>query len=330
MSAPGPAPATLPSGVVYSPAPPPPPGYGPPPPGWGGWYGGYPASPPGERTRQAVEDLRRAVNWYLVYLVLGLLGALISAAVLGAVSISSAGPLSGSLGAGGSGGLDLSGGDALAVLAVSGLIALAAFIILILSWVTWRTGSKRLAEAAGEYGPEAARAAERGSRDWLYATLIYIFGIVATVVIVFAILFSTIIGNLGSGSNNTTAVTQSIGATVVSLAVVVAVASVLFTLLTYWFATGSLVGGFLPIAPAPLKAVASSARSYILVGAFLSFLSVVGFFLPFGSLLGLLSPLVIVYGFWQLRSAYTTWLAAPPRPGAMPAAPMPSYTPWHP
>ncbi len=150
-------------------------------------------------------------------------------------------------------------------------------------------------------------------------------------VIVFAFILSAIAGGLGAGTgNNTTAIAKSVANSVVGLAVAVAFASVVFNLLTYWFATSGLVGGLLPIAPEPVKAVATSARSFILVGAVLSVLSVTGFFVPFGSLLGLVSPLVLLYGFWQLRSAYTTWLAAPPRPGGFPATAVPTYPPWRP
>lgn len=278
-----------------------------------------PPPAPGESTRQAVEAILKSIHWYVVYLILTLVSTLAAAALLGVVSFTSAGPLSGAL-PGGTGRSAVLSGSALGFTALLGLIGLFAFVILVLAWAEWRTGAERLARAAGEYGPGAAAAASSGKDSWLYATVIFLVGLVTSITIAVYIVVSEVARSIGSlGRGNPSAISSSAAASVLEVAIVVGIVGTVFSFLTYWFATRGLVGGLAPIAPPPIQAQARSARAVVLLGAVLSVLGVAGYFLPFGSLLGVVAPLVILFGFWRLRGAYVAWLAAPPKPGAFAA-----------
>lgn len=278
-----------------------------------------PPPAPGESTRHAVEAILKSIHWYIVYLILTLVSTLVAAALFGVVAFASAGPLSGAL-PGGTGRSALLTGSALGFTALLGLIALFAFVILVLAWAEWRTGAERLERAAGEYGPGAAAAASAGKASWLYATVIFLVGLITSIAVVVLITIATVARSFGpTARGNPAAITTSAAASLVELAIIVGIVSTVFSFLTYWFATRGLVGGFAPIAPPPILAQARSARTWVLLGAFLSVLDVAGYLLPFGSLLGVVAPLVILVGFWRLRGAYVAWLAAPPRPGAFAA-----------
>ncbi|MCI4357861.1 MAG: hypothetical protein L3J95_05835 [Thermoplasmata archaeon] len=313
---------SLPSGVAFAPPPPGPwygvPPGGPPPPGYPIYPAWVPApqSPPGDRTRRAVEALKNSIDWYLTYLALTVLTALAAAALLSEATFSSAGPLSGAFRSVGRQGPTYSLGYLLAVGALVGLIEVVGIIVLVVAWVKWRTGADRLSSSAGEFGVAAGEAARGAVRSWTYATVLYILGIVATLIVALALVAASISSVLGQGATNRSmAISQAVTASLAEIVVVVGVVSFVFTFLTYWFATGGLVAGLVPIAPGALREKAQGARIVILLGAALTVLGVAGLLVPFGGLLGVVSPLVILYGFWKLRGAYQSWLSAPPQPG---------------
>ncbi|MCI4348760.1 MAG: hypothetical protein L3J93_00865 [Thermoplasmata archaeon] len=288
----------------------------PPPPPYGAlWGSGWPG-PPGSGTADAVRELRRSITYYEIYLVISILITLVAVALLGSVVFGSAGSLLGPVSMGRMTVPTPNPGAAIAAAVLSVTFAIAGFIILVLAWSTWLGGSNKLARHAGEFGPQAAEAARRARSDWTVTTALFFVNIIVGVVFVVVLVFE-IVSSLAPVSNTTTTTSAPTVdfSQFVGLVVGVVLISALLAFLLYWFATRGLVGGLGGIAPQEIRTEAETARTIILLGAILSVAGAAGYLVPPVRLVALVSPVVLLYGFWRLGGAYDRWLAHPPAPG---------------
>ncbi|HEV2166767.1 MAG TPA: hypothetical protein VGS23_07345 [Thermoplasmata archaeon] len=314
-------PAPLP-GAGFPGAPPmPPPGWNPPPMppmppmGYPVWSA-PPTMPPGTETYQAVRTLRNAIHWYLVVLALGIFAAVVGALFEGVSFSGTAGGLASGLGGTMPGRALFPEG--LAVLVVSGLVGVAEFVFLIVSWVTWHDGASRLARSAGEYGPAASEAARKGRSAWTYTTITYLLSLLVIGVFVAAVALRSVSPLLGGNRTNATAVQAAVPVT--ELVLVAGALGIAFSLLYYGFSTWGFVVSLEPLAAPGIIGQAHAARTTIFVGVALAALGLAGYFIPYGLLLGAASPIVVLWGFWLLQKAYDEWLARPPLPSSVGAA----------
>jgi hypothetical protein len=259
-------------------------------------------------TLRAVDQIRKGISIYLVVPLLSVVNALVITGIILATNSYVVGNFGGS----GIGGLVES--DSLAVSVVGGLTGFVAFILTIVSWVTWRSGIRDLTDVSSEYGPRQIAAARRARQDFDYTVYTYIatllFGIAVAVVLVL-LLLSAIMSDLNSGQSSATAVANAL-ASALAVLLVVAIVTVLLTVLLYHFSTRSLVGSLSATASPPTVAHLARARTIILLGAVLGILSEGALASRFLYPLAIVSPLVLVIGFVMMRSAYSEWLRDPP------------------
>jgi hypothetical protein len=293
-------------------------------PGASGWPS-VPTAPPGRATREAIQQVRNAVGYYWVVLVLELVLGALSGALTGISIGGGAGTLA-NVGTSSAGHSVLSGGAAATYSSVAGIGALAVLILVIYSWVKWREGATNLERSAGEFGPEPASIARRARGDVTSATYVFIVTLVAAIVVagvIAAIVFASVLSNrYPNGTLKPNAPSSLSGgdlAAIQSTAVVLAIVATLLSILLYAFATRSHVDTIAPYAPADVRAKADLGRSHVLLGAALGFVNLVGLFVPYAGVVAVVPAAFLVYGYREIMGAFDQVLRAPtvqPVPGA--------------
>jgi hypothetical protein len=300
--------ATPPAPVAWNP---PAPGFSTPPTG---------TDPRGTQTYRAVQRIQRSVT---IYLIIPLLTALDAIVITAAVLVTGAFVV-GNFGGSGIGGLVESNSAAISI--TGELVAFVGLILTIVAWLTWRGGVKQLAAAGGEYGPEQTKAAQGAEKDYSYAVYTWIatlfFGIGAAVV-VFLFVLSAVADNINKGESGVTAAANALTA-LVGLLLVIAIVSLLLTILLYHFASRSLVRSISALATPSIRAKLDRGRMLILVGAALGIAGEGALVSSLLYPLALISPIVLLVGFLSMRSGYGEWLGSPPPPTYTPA-PWPQY-----
>lgn len=264
------------------------------------------------RTFRAVDQIRTSITIYLLVPLFEAIYAIIVTAVL----LTTTAFVVGNFGGSGVSGVIESDSP---VIAIPGeLLAFVTLILTIVAWITWRRGVRELAEDSGEYGAAQVGASRQARKDYGYTVYTWIaqlvFGIAVAVVLIL-VLLDAILSNINSGQPNSTAAANALGSAL-GLIVVVALISLVITILLYHFASRSLAGAIGAVASPALRARLQRARTTILAGAVLGVLAQ-GTILArdlYG--LAIVSPLVLAVGFLMMRSAYSEWLAAPPTPSA--------------
>jgi hypothetical protein len=310
---PGPTPAARPPGPPPPPPPPPPPGYGTP---WPSSFGPGWAAPgvPGQSTKAALRTIRDALQLYWISLVLSLLASLIASAALGEWYGGGLGVLSNA--AASTSHPLVTGGAALLLGALVIVLLLAVLILTIVSWLRWRQGGDQLVAASAEFGPQAMQIAQHSRADVSRTTYMFVVIIVVAIGIAAAAV-GVVLANvaLPTANPNGTLTTHPIPAGVENQILgVVAVGAVLvavFELLLYAFATRALVDAIAPYAPAPARARADSGRRYVMIGVLLSFAGAAAAFVPFVSLIGIVTSLLYVYGYLEMRGGFDAVLSQP-------------------
>jgi hypothetical protein len=273
-------------------------------------------------TRLAIQQVRDAINYYFLVLLLQVVFGVIGVLVLGLVLGESTPSLSGTTGSASTS----PSGTYLAVSGVLGVCGVAVLVLLLYSYAKWRDGASDLKRWAGEFGPAAAGTADGVREDVGRATTTFIVGFVIEIAIVLALAAVYVGAALGSmGTNNSTTrspapVTLTSGETLEAGAILVAaiVVAALVQFVLYAFATRSHVNTIAPYAPAAVTARAVSGRSYVLVGALLAIAGVAGFLIPYGSLAAVAPLALVAYGYYEIRGAFNDLLERPiePNPAA--------------
>jgi hypothetical protein len=327
MSAPPPPPAWPPPPVAYQPRAGAYPPAGPPV-GPGSWWAFRPLP-----VREHLGRIREGIRWYLLVLLLNFLSAIAGAAFVGYVV---GGVFSGSTANAPTAGAAVASGVSTAL----GLVGLLTLIFTIVSWLKWRSGIRPLPESAMEFGPAYWTAAESAKKDygrtvWAFlsvflASLIFIIAIVAYAV-------SQVINACGGlGANNTGCVSSSanvaggvLGATL-AFGLVVA----LLEFLMYYFSSRSLVDAIRLISGPAEQQRLDRGRLWMVVGAAITPVGLVNAalileghaFEPL-AFVGILSPLLLLYGLYEIHGAYSAWLERRSPPPTGPPASGPPYAP---
>ncbi|HEV2230943.1 MAG TPA: hypothetical protein VGV64_02215 [Thermoplasmata archaeon] len=304
------------TGYWIPPPPPPPPGFG--PSGGGQWPLTTPP-PPGASAIEAMTRIETSLTYYWVSLLLGGLGAAVSLALVGSLSPGGIGSFGPSLS---SHTTPVNALTALAVGAIAGLFSLIALVFVIIAWLTWRSGVNELAGAALEYGPSEAGIADRARRDVLYVLAIFLTELIVGAGIGVAIFLASFVPQTNLPFNRTPMPVTTISppADLPYITAGWTVVAVGLQLTMYFLALRGLSGALTAVRSNTPPAELEADRTFVLVGALLS---VFGILLLVPSVwyvgaLGLLSPLVLLYGFYRIRSRFSAWIRAPVRP----------YSPW--
>jgi hypothetical protein len=326
-SAPPPPPPWLP--------PPPPPTFAPlgsivpvgpplPPPPPGGWA--FRPTPIAE----LLAHIHSGIRWYLAALVLNLVAGAVSAALLGYI-----------VGGVFSGGSVTTGATTTVSTGVSDVLGLLGFLLLLLTvvaWVKWRSGVLYLPEAAVEYGVGYGLSAQSARKE--YSRSLWSFLTILIGSFVFAIaLAGYVVSKVASAcaqaaANNTTCATAGSGLSGTGLAeatLAFGLFAAVFEFLMYYFASRSLVDAIRPLCPSEGQGRLDRGRLAMVVGAALTpigllnaGLTILGTsFLPL-AFAGLVTPVLLLYGLYEIDRAYSGWLEAPRRgtgPSAVPAGP---------
>jgi len=229
-----------------------------------------------------------------------------------------------------------------------GLVGFLTLIFTIVSWVKWRSGIRPLPDSAAAYGPAYWNAAESAKKDYGRTVWSFLSIFIATIIFVIATVVYAVSQVLshcpGLTANNTTCLSNTgvlvggiLGATL-AFGLVVA----LLQFLMYFFSSRSLVDAVRPLSGPEEQKHLDRGRLAMVVGAALTPVGLVnaGLILyghPFEPLafVGILTPLLLLYGMYEIHGAYSRWLERPSLPpslgpvGGQPYAPTPmgSYGP---
>ena len=224
------------------------------------------------------------------------------------------------------------GAGAAGLAAVSGIVALASLILVIVSWVGWRNGLREFESARGSpYSP--ATAVEPARRFYTGTVVAFLLQIVVAVgigVYIALLAFQAVATSVAIGVPATASLEGAIRLTVV----VSVAASAALTAAMYYCASTSLAAVIRPTASPSEVSTLDRARSLMVGGGLVALsgaLVLVDYWLLFVAAIG---PILIRLGLQDLRTAYSEWLARhpalppPPRgPGAVLLAPPPGLPP---
>jgi hypothetical protein len=331
---------------MTTPPPPPPPWLPPPPPSDSAALGsiapvGPPLPPPPARgwefrptpVSEYLGRIDDGIRWYLATLALTLLSAVISAAYVGYVV---SGVFSG-------GSLSTSAASSLSP-GVSDGLSLSAFVVLILtivSWVKWRSGVLYLSQSAIEYGTGYLHAADTARKDYsraVWSFLAILIGSIIFSIVLAAYVLSQLANSCSQfGANNTTCLSNGVAVSaggVVGGILAFGLVAALLEFLQYYFASRSLVDALRPLASSEGQQRLDRGRLAMVVGAALTPVGLVNAglillgrgFPPLG-FVGLLTPLLLLYGLYEIHQAYAAWLARPVPPGGLGLLAAPPYPP---
>lgn len=278
---------------------------------------------------ELVQKIRGGLQLYVVALLLQFVAAIVSAAVVG---YTSAGLFGGSLDAAKAEGV-ASGAVGLGLL--SGLAVFVAFILIIIAWLRWRDGIRPLPQAAMASGQLYALAAQEAVKNYSRTFWMFILQILSAIgfaIVLVAVIIGSVAGCIGQNSTTNssgcaTHVTGIIG-NIVGVTVGYAVVVFVLTLLMYYFATTSLVGALRAIASPAEQTRLDRGRLFAILGVVLSPLGLLNLALVDGNInvpaiafVGLISPLLLLYGFYELHGAYSSWTASKVDRGPPPTTP---------
>ncbi len=226
------------------------------------------------------------------------------------------------------------GAGATALAVISGFVALASLILVIVSWVRWRNGLREFESARGSpYSPTSAvEPSRRFYTGTLVAFLLQIAAAIAIGAFIGLLTFQAVVSNVATGASSLAALENEIRVTVIASVVVSAILSAAM----YYCASSSLGAVIRPTSSPVEIARLDRARQLMVVGALVALsgaLVLVSFWLLLVAVIG---PILILLGLQDLRAAYSAWLAGhpalpPPPPGpsavllAPPLAPPPRF-----
>jgi hypothetical protein len=218
----------------------------------------------------------------------------------------------------------------LAVSVVVTLLSIVLLILVLVSWLRWRDGVRPLPRSAPSLGASYVSVASSAARDYARTVWAYIAALAFSVGSGFALEFiaashvgSTFCETGSTGQTCTTTVSSSTETLIATLAFGLFL-QILF-ILVYYFSTRSLRGALRPLASPLQQQQLDRGRIVMLAGAAIAPVSLLNVGLALGdvslgafSLVGVISPVLLVYGMYQIYHAYDVWCRAHPPSQAMP------------
>lgn len=279
----------------------------------------WPPTPPPGWTRRGLAAIRKAIRYYeivlIIQIVVGFVGAL-TVALIGGVYLGGS-SLTGGAVTPTQTGTVLSPGTIL-LSAASGTLALAALIVLVISWLEWRGAIKSLVRSGSEHGPQHAADLVAAERDYGRTVAMFVTNFVVSLGAVLVVTFY----DLGQAiqragvSGTVSFPTQSF---LLELVVILLVSAV-FSVLTYYFAGRSLTRAIATLVPAAERGRLEDGRRWLLVGAVIGPVTgVAALEWQLGALLAVVPTLLLLYGMRLIAIGYDSWLvpaAALPPPMA--------------